>query len=245
MIPVFVPKSVPVNNPRDKNIFRVSVPGDRQGQILFLSLSLNRGTKTCFMSLSEGQTNTSPKGDMCPCPSLRSPSRVGGTSCVSFRTTPSPYLPVTKKICLSSHWKYLEGGKMKRLEFFAPMVPPETTHQTKKVRVVKGKPVFYEPAELKAARAKLMAHIGNHAPEAPFASGVRLVAKWCFPTNGNRVSGTYRTTRPDTDNLQKLLKDVMTHLGFWADDALVASEITEKFWADPPGIYIAIEELEP
>ena len=35
----------------------------------------------------------------------------------------------------------------------------------------------------------------------------------------------------------------MTKVGFWKDDALVASEITEKFWADQPGIYIRIEEL--
>lgn len=33
-------------------------------------------------------------------------------------------------------------------------------------------------------------------------------------------------------------------VGFWADDALVASEITEKFWAAVPGIYINIQELE-
>lgn len=27
----------------------------------------------------------------------------------------------------------------------------------------------------------------------------------------------------------------MTLCGFWTDDALVASEICEKFWADVPG----------
>ena len=43
--------------------------------------------------------------------------------------------------------------------------------------------------------------------------------------------------------LQKLLKDCMTTVGFWKDDALVASEIVEKFWARIPGIYIKIEEL--
>ena len=32
--------------------------------------------------------------------------------------------------------------------------------------------------------------------------------------------------------------------GFWKDDALVASEFVEKFWADIPGIHIRIEELE-
>ena len=41
----------------------------------------------------------------------------------------------------------------------------------------------------------------------------------------------------------KMLKDVMTNLKYWKDDSLVASEITEKFWADVPGIYVRIEEL--
>lgn len=40
-----------------------------------------------------------------------------------------------------------------------------------------------------------------------------------------------------------MLKDCMTALGFWSDDALVASEICEKFWADVPGIYIEVEML--
>ena len=68
------------------------------------------------------------------------------------------------------------------------------------------------------------------------------MVKWCFP-RGRHGNGEYRTTRPDTDNLQKLLKDCMTAAGFWKDDALVASEIVEKFWADVPGIYVRIEEL--
>lgn len=128
------------------------------------------------------------------------------------------------------------------LEFFLPMDPPTVTHQEKQVRVVRGKPTFYEPAELKAARAKLRDHLAKHRPAQPFAGGVRLVAKWCFP-RGRHKDGTYRITKPDTDNLQKLLKDVMTAVGFWRDDAQVASEIVEKFWAEIPGIYIRLEEL--
>lgn len=56
--------------------------------------------------------------------------------------------------------------------------------------------------------------------------------------------GEYRITKPDTDNLQKMLKDCMTVCGFWTDDALVASEICEKFWAANPGIYIKVEVLK-
>ena len=131
---------------------------------------------------------------------------------------------------------------MMETEFFIPMVPPTITHQEKKVRVVNGKPIFYEPEKLKTARQKLMAYLGYHVPEEPFHTGVQLVTKWCFP-RGRHKDGEYRLTKPDTDNLQKLLKDCMTVIGFWDDDTLVASEVIEKFWAEIPGIYIKVTEL--
>ena len=130
------------------------------------------------------------------------------------------------------------------IEFFLSMIPPTITAQEHKVAVRNGKPVFYEPPELIDARAKLTAHLSRHKPEQPYIAGVRLMVKWCFP-RGRHADGEYRTTRPDTDNLQKLLKDCMTSVGFWRDDALVASEIVEKFWAERPGIYIRIDDLAP
>ncbi len=129
------------------------------------------------------------------------------------------------------------------MEFFMAMIPPTITHQEKKVHVVNGRPRFYEPDELKAARQKLTAYLGQHAPEEPYQGGIQLIVKWCFPTKGRHKDGEYRITKPDTDNLQKLLKDCMTSVGFWNDDAQVASEIVEKFWAEIPGIYIRVTEL--
>ena len=38
-------------------------------------------------------------------------------------------------------------------------------------------------------------------------------------------------------------KDEMTRLHFWADDAQVCSEIVEKFWSDPCGVFVRVEEL--
>lgn len=127
-------------------------------------------------------------------------------------------------------------------QFFMPMIPPTITQQEHKVAVIKGKPVIYDSPELKDARAKLTANLAKHKPQKRYESGVRLITKWCFP-RGRHSDGEYRITKPDTDNLQKLLKDCMTDCGFWKDDALVASEIIEKFWAQVPGIFIHIEEL--
>lgn len=129
-----------------------------------------------------------------------------------------------------------------KLEFFLPMIPPTVTAQEHKVAVRNGKPVFYDPPEVKEAKGKLLSSLAGHSPEKPFAGAVRLTVKWLFP-RGSHADGEYRVTRPDTDNLEKMLKDCMTRCGFWKDDAVVASEIAEKFWADIPGIWVRVEEL--
>lgn len=129
-------------------------------------------------------------------------------------------------------------------EFFMAMIPPTVTAQEHQVVMIHGKPVFYDPPKVKTAKNKLNAYLMKYRPKAPYNSAVRLIVKWCFPIKGKHQDGEYRTSKPDTDNLQKLLKDCMTHCGYWKDDALVVSEISEKFWAKVPGIYIRIEKIE-
>ena len=128
-------------------------------------------------------------------------------------------------------------------DFFMPMEPPTVTAQEHKVSVKNGKPIYFDPPELKAARQKLTAHLAKHRPSEPFNGPLELLTKWCFRAEGPHRDGEYRISKPDTDNLQKLLKDCMTNTGFWGDDAQVCCEITEKFWADLPGIYIRIRQL--
>ena len=127
------------------------------------------------------------------------------------------------------------------IEFFMPMQPPEVTAQEHKVMVRNGKPVFYDPPELKTARQKLTDHLAVHKPDLKLQGPLTLHVKWCFQSDRK----AWRITKPDTDNLDKLLKDCMTHVGFWNDDAQVCQEIIEKFWVDTiPGIWIRLEELE-
>lgn len=131
------------------------------------------------------------------------------------------------------------------MEFFIAIDPPTSTAQMKQVRVVKGKPIFYDPPAVKAARNMLSAHLAIHKPEKPMTGPVSLRVLWLFPKGKSHKNGEWRITKPDTDNLQKLLKDCMTRCGFWKDDAQVVSEAVEKRWADDPcGLYIEVNELE-
>lgn len=141
------------------------------------------------------------------------------------------------------------------IEFFMPMIPPTVTQQEHKVTVSRktGRVVFYDPPELKAARSRFMDQVGRYAPEAPLDGALQLITKWIWPMDHERQEMlavvdpdrfAWKTTKPDTDNLIKLLKDCMTRTGFWKDDAQVASEVTEKFLANRPGIYVKIMRLQ-
>ena len=127
---------------------------------------------------------------------------------------------------------------MKRIELFMAMRIPTVTHQEHKVSVKNGKPHFYEPPELREARAKFKSYLAQHVPEARLDGPIRLLTKWEFAG-----APGWKVTKPDTENMIKLLKDCMTAVGFWKDDCQVASEITEKFYGPVEGIYEKVEEL--
>ena len=137
------------------------------------------------------------------------------------------------------------------IQFFLPMIPPTVTAQEKQLGVSRaGKPYVYDSPDVKAARQKFTAALvqarERHGPQQKITTGIRLTTRWCYriPDGSGHHDGEYKITRPDTDNIIKLFKDCMTRVGFWRDDALVASELTEKFWADVPGVFVKIETIE-
>lgn len=130
------------------------------------------------------------------------------------------------------------------MEFELKIIPPTVTHQEKKVAVVRGKPVFYESERLKAARRLFEAKLHAYIPETPISGPIALEVEWRFLSKSHK-EGEWRITRPDTDNLQKLLKDCMTKVGFWNDDAQVCSETITKRWTrEKPGISIKVVSMD-
>ena len=130
------------------------------------------------------------------------------------------------------------------MKMFLLMNPPTVTAQESKVAVVRGKPVIYKPEKIKQAKREIIKHLKPFIPSEPLEGPIELRVVWLFPRGKSHKHMEWRTTRPDTDNLEKLLKDCMTEVGFWKDDALVVKETVYKVWSEEPtGILIEIKNL--
>ena len=136
------------------------------------------------------------------------------------------------------------------MKFKLKMIPPTATAQQKGERVINGYVHHYKKKNVAAAEAILRDALLPYVPAEPITeTPIRLVARWLFPypkSARKHQPGRkrWKITRPDTDNLNKLLKDVMTDMGFWKDDALISEECICKAYDDEPGIEITIREME-
>lgn len=125
--------------------------------------------------------------------------------------------------------------------------PPSVTAQQKGVRVVHGKPMFYTKPEVLEARAELAYHLKQYVPEKPLEGALSLRVSWIFLTKDKKKNDSFKSTRPDLDNLNKLLQDVMTDLGFFKDDAQIAKLHCRKLLRtniELCGLSIRIKELK-
>lgn len=141
------------------------------------------------------------------------------------------------------------------ISFYIQCVPPKHTAQASS-KILKnfktGKYFVGKQENSLAAQAKneLIALMAQYAPEKPLDGPLELVVRWRYPFRAsepkkNRVAGVrFCDTRPDVDNICKLLLDCMTRLGFWQDDSQVARLEFGKYWAEQPGIGIEINQLK-
>jgi len=139
------------------------------------------------------------------------------------------------------------------MKFWIKCIPPKSTGQAG-LRIMKKKngQQFigkFASSKSKKTQEELMTLLRPYVPDSPMEGPIKLFVFWCYPwrkaePKKNRVLGRkHCDTRPDCDNLCKMLQDNMSRLGFWCDDAQIAHLEFIKYWADNPGIGIEITEL--
>ena len=104
---------------------------------------------------------------------------------------------------------------------------PNSTPQPRKL----GGPTTHPTQGPNYARAAWQALVEPYAPAIPAPKDVpiRLNVRLYYHSKTKRG---FKTTRPDGDNLLKIIKDAMTRAGFWADDAQVCAENIERYYTN-------------
>ena len=103
----------------------------------------------------------------------------------------------------------------------------------------------YRKTEVQAARNQFTIAMKPYRPKQPSDHPIKLTVLLCFDIKRpKKLWGTYKTTRPDCDNYVKEIKDVMTELKFWNDDAQVVDLRVIKRYAEKATIYICMDEID-
>lgn len=134
------------------------------------------------------------------------------------------------------------------IAFKIDMTPPTATAQQKGVFVCGGRAHFFKKAKVRDAEQFLAAMLAPHRPAEPLDGPLFVQVRWCFPYKKSEKKSVVNagrevphTSRPDLDNLEKNLLDVLTRLCFWDDDAQVFTKSTAKVWGPSPYLAIAIK----
>lgn len=134
---------------------------------------------------------------------------------------------------------------MSEVEFFEPMRLPDTTHNALEPgRRKDGSPCIRKSERLRRAEAKWEAHLGRHVPDEPLAGPLAMEVRYCYEPDRCHPEGTPKDTPPDTDNLDKVVRDAMGRLGYFAvGDQQIATGMSTKAYSRPEGVYVRIYEI--
>lgn len=123
---------------------------------------------------------------------------------------------------------------------------PSGTAQQRKIAVVRGRVMTYPSDSYIEAKKVYTLLLNKHKPKTPITGAVFLSVSYRYETPKKKQQFTFKTTRPDGDNLLKVFKDCMTQLKFFNDDSQVCIEEVSRIWVPKGegGILVTIGEIE-
>lgn len=134
------------------------------------------------------------------------------------------------------------------ISFTVRMVPTAKGRPRSFVRG--GRAMHYTPDKTDQAERDFIALADQHAPASPLEGPVGLILEFEFPippswSKRRKADAHHHVSRPDLDNLVKLVTDAMTRSGrWWRDDSQVARVVATKVYGLAPQIRVWLQECE-
>ena len=140
-----------------------------------------------------------------------------------------------------------------KYQIFLPCVPPKATHQGSAMilRRRDGTPFVGKAAGSAGAKAKknLLNLLCSHSPSRPFEGATKVEVDLVFPWRKSEpkykkaLGRVPMPTKPDLDNLSKMILDSLAEANFFAGGDQQVNKLTlEKSWGDEVGITIVLED---
>lgn len=120
---------------------------------------------------------------------------------------------------------------------------PRTTAQQKNIVSTGKYKRLVDSKNLKKAKTIWHYVFASHVPKEMFEGALYLEIIYCFKASKTNKPNTLKITSPDTDNLQKLPKDIMQALMYFKNDGQVAMDRPIKVFSDEPGVFIKLKQL--
>jgi len=133
-----------------------------------------------------------------------------------------------------------------------PIEPPKSTHQAN-LRVLRSKSGKMFVGKMKnnkvsawvdLARPYMVAGKPDKPCEGPIRVYIRLYyspPKYLLPKI-SKCKTLVKTTKPDVDNVVKVILDEFTKIGYWLDDAQIWSIQIEKYWSTEPSVQMYYDQ---
>lgn len=135
---------------------------------------------------------------------------------------------------------------MTGFSFFAQLDDiPRTTAQQKGVQIINGHPHYFIKKKVREVEALYADILRIHKPAGlePLEGPLRVRVFFYFPTKRPHKDGEPKTTRPDVENMVKVLLDQGTAVGYWLDDSQITDLRIVKTYGRPSGFYFEVEKI--
>lgn len=122
---------------------------------------------------------------------------------------------------------------------------PRATHFGRSIRL-------YDPPKVSTFKKQLAMMARFQYKGQPLTGPLKVTARFYRPIQKSESKKRHRlkaqgiirpTKKPDLSNYLKAFEDGLNGI-LWADDALIVSEVIDKYYADHPHIEIEVEELK-